>query len=108
MKYLFEITFFVQNETRKGLHYYDGMCWHNIAIQRREPEPEVEDDDLVELQDGEEYFEREERDGVTAKDYTSIWSLPCMWYLVCMYLVCMYLVCMWWAVTLLLDLIFMS
>ena len=33
---------------------------HNIAIERREPEPEVKDDDLVELQDGEEYFEREE------------------------------------------------
>lgn len=42
---------------------------HNIAIERREPEPEVEDDDLVELQDGEEYFEREERDGVTARDH---------------------------------------
>ena len=42
---------------------------HNIAIERREPEPEVKDDDLVELQDGEEYFEREERDGVTAKDH---------------------------------------
>ena len=48
------------------------VALHNIAIQRREPEPEVEDDDLVELQDEGEYFEREERDGVTAKDYTSI------------------------------------
>ena len=42
---------------------------HNIVIERREPEPEVEDDDLVELQDGEEYFEREERNGFTTRDH---------------------------------------
>ena len=42
---------------------------HNIAIEIREPESEVEVDDLVKLQDGQEYFEREERDGVTARDH---------------------------------------
>ena len=42
---------------------------HNIAIERQEPEPEEENDDLLELEDGEEFFEREERDGVTARDY---------------------------------------
>ena len=41
---------------------------HNITIERREPEPEEEDNDLVELKDA-EYFEREEHDGVTARDY---------------------------------------
>ena len=42
---------------------------HNIAIERREPGPRVDDDNLVKLQNREEYFEREERDGITAKDH---------------------------------------
>lgn len=41
---------------------------HNIAIERREPEPEEEDYDLFELEDGDEYFGREERNGVAARD----------------------------------------
>ncbi len=40
---------------------------HNIAQERREPEPEG--DDFVELEDGEEHFADIERDGVTARDY---------------------------------------
>ena len=42
---------------------------HNIAQERQEPEPEDEDD-LIEVNDGEEHFGNEvEYDGVTARDY---------------------------------------
>ena len=43
---------------------------HNIAIERREPEPEAEDLDLVEVEDGAEYLDGAEvRDGVHARNY---------------------------------------
>ena len=43
---------------------------HNIAQERWEPEPEEDEDDLIEVEDGEEHFGNEvEHDGVTARDY---------------------------------------
>ena len=44
---------------------------HNIAQERREPIPEEDEADLVELdlEDGEEHLAGVERDGVTARDY---------------------------------------
>lgn len=40
----------------------------NIAVERGEPEPE-NGDDLIEIEDGEEYFGGAEGDGVIARDY---------------------------------------
>lgn len=38
----------------------------NIAVERREPEPEEEEHFEFEMEDKDEFFRREERNGVTA------------------------------------------
>ena len=65
---LTKFYYFFQDETRQSL--YNCAVLHNITQERREPEPEEDEHDLIEVEDGEEHFGNEvEHDGVTARDY---------------------------------------
>ena len=41
----------------------------NIAVERHEPEPEAEEDELFDMEDGDEYVGGAEGDGLTVRDY---------------------------------------
>ena len=68
---LTKFNYFFQDETRQSLYNCDGMCCPaQYSSREMGPEPEEDEDDLIEVEDGEEHFGNEvEHDGVTARDY---------------------------------------